>query len=207
MYSYKKKEKPFPKRKLIVSLLCLLAVSVSYLSYEYYEQTKPKDTTVFKEQDLPVLALPSATSQTFVKPFSVDAIVSLDYFDGKESDVDNVTEFEGVYRGNQGMDYTFNEEAFDVLACVDGTVSDVKEDAIFGISVTLVNGDLTMTYQSLSDVAVQKGDTVKQQDVIAKAGKNIYNKELGNHLHLVVEKNGTIIDPKTAYDKTLSDIK
>ena len=206
MYSYKK-GKAFPKRKLIVSLLCFLVLSVSYLSYEYYEQTKPKDTAVFKEQDIPVLALPSSTSQMFKKPFSIDAKIALDYFDGKDNNVDNVTEFEGVYRGNQGMDYTFNDQVFDVVASLDATVSDVSEDSIFGTTITLAHEDISVTYQSLSEVAVKKGDRVKQGDVIAKAGKNIYNKELGNHLHIVVEKNGNIIDPKLVYDKALSDIK
>lgn len=206
MYSYKK-EKKFPKRKLIVSLFCLMAVSVSYFTYEYYLQSKPSDTSVFKEEDVPVLALPNSTEEKAIKPFEVDAQIVLDFFDGKESDVESITEFEGIYRGNQGMDYTFQGEAFNVLASLSGTVSEVKEDPIFGVSVTIVNQDISITYQSLADVAVKKGDKVNQKDVIAKAGKNVYNKELGNHLHIAVTKNGAIIDPELIYDKTLREIK
>lgn len=206
MYSYTK-EKKFPKRKLIVSLVCLLAVSVSYLSYEYYMYKQPGDTSVFKEEGAPVLALPDSTSTKVIKPFNVEAVTALEFFDGKESEVENVTEFEGVYRGNQGIDYTYNDEAFDVLSCFSGTVSEIKDDPIFGKSVTIVNQDLSITYQSLAEIAVKKGDTVNTSDVIAKAGKNIYNKELGNHLHIAVEKNGKIMDPKAVYDKTLSEIK
>lgn len=83
----------------------------------------------------------------------------------------------------------------------------MKEDALFGKSVTIKSKDLSITYQSLDDVALKQGDKVNQGDAIAKAGTNIYNKELGKHLHMVVEKNGTIIDPKTVFDKTLSEIK
>lgn len=206
MYSYTK-EKKFPKRKMIVSLFCLLAISVSYLSYEYYEQRHAADTPVFKDENVPVLALPNSDAQKIYKPFSVEAVTALEFFDGKESEIENVTEFEGVYRGNQGIDYTYNDEAFDVLASFGGTVSDIKEDPVFGKSITIVNHDLSMTYQSLGEIAVKKGDTVSAKDVIAKAGKNVYNKDLGNHLHVVCEKNGRIIDPKLIYDKTLSEIK
>lgn len=191
----------------MVSLACLLAVSVSYLSYEYYQQTRSKDTAVFKEQDVPVLSLPDTAQQKAIKPFTVEAQTALEYFDGSESKVETMTKFEGVYRGNQGIDYTFQDQAFDVVACLDGTVSEVKEDAVFGKSVTIVNQDLSITYQSLSDIAVKNGDRVHQSDVIAKAGKNIYNKDLGNHLHIVVEKNGKIMDPKLMYDKSPNELK
>ena len=56
----------------------------------------------------------------------------LEYFDGKDHEVDSMTKFEGVYRANQGIDYACNDEAFDVLAVFAGDVSEVKEDALFG---------------------------------------------------------------------------
>lgn len=207
MYSYTK-EKKFPKRKLIVSLSCLLLAAAAFLTYEYSFKTKPVTTSVFHEDTTPVLSLPSAAQEEKgVQPFSVKAAIALDYFDGKKSDVDNMTKFEGVYRGNQGMDYTYQKEAFDVLACFGGEVSEVKEDNIFGKSVTVVSKDLTITYQSLSETAVKQGDTIDQHAHIGKAGVNIYNKDLGNHVHIVVEKNGKIIDPKSIYGKTISEIK
>lgn len=207
MYSYTK-EKKFPKRKLIVSLSCLFVAATAFMTYEYALQKNKNDSAVFKEDTTPALTLPSnAQEEKGMKPFSVDAKVVLEYYDGKEAKVDNMTKFEGVYRANQGMDYTFNNEAFDVLPIFSGDVSDVKEDPVFGKSVTIVSKDITVTYQSLSDVAVKKGDHIQQRDVFAKAGSNIYNKDLQNHLHIVVEKNKKIIDPKLVYDKTLSEIK
>lgn len=207
MYSYTK-EKKFPKRKLIVSLSCLLVAATAFMTYEYSLNKNTKDSAVFKEDTTPVITLPSGTQdEKGIKPFSVDAKVALEYFDGKDSKVDNMTKFEGIYRANQGMDYTFNNEAFDVLSVYSGDVSDVKDDSVFGKSVTIVSKDVSITYQSLGEVAVKKGDHVNQKDVIAKASNNIYNKDLGNHLHIVVEKNKKIIDPKLIYEKTLSEIK
>lgn len=207
MYSYAK-DKKFPKRRLIVSLSCVLIAAAAFLTVEYTTKKTEKDTSVFKEDTTPVLSLPSsAAEEKGVQPFAVKAQVVLDYFDGKESEIDSMTKFEGVYRANQGMDYAFNEEAFDVLASFGGEVSEVKDDNIFGKSVTITNEDLCITYQSLSDITVKKGDKVNQKDPIGKAGTNIYNKDLKNHLHIVVEKSGRIIDPKLIFGKTVSEIK
>lgn len=206
MYSYTKKKK-FPKRKMIVGLSALLVVAVAFLSYEY-TLNKEKDTAVFQEEDVPVLTLPANTSKEKAKkPFQVEAKVVLDYFDGSEGEVDSITEFEGVYRGNQGMDYALDNQEFDVTACFSGKVSEVKDDSVFGKSVTITTDDLDITYQSLKETSLKQGDEVKQGATIGKAGANIYNKDLGNHLHIVTTKTGTIIDPETIYDKTIEEIK
>lgn len=206
MYSYTKKRK-LSKRKMIVTMSCLLVVAIAFISYEY-TANQEKETAVFKEESVPVLTLPvSDVKETGRKPFNVDAKVVLDYFDGKESEVDSITEFEGVYRGNQGMDYALDQESFEVVSCFSGKVSEVKDDSIFGKSVSIVSGDLEITYQSLGEVNVEKDAEVKQGDVIGKAGTNIYNKDLGNHLHIVVTQTGKIIDPEMIYDKTVDEIK
>lgn len=206
MYSYVK-EKKLTKRKLLLSLGTLLIVSAACISYSYTQQRdKKQERAVFKEESVPVLALPD-TTQKGVKPFSVDAQVVLDFFDGKDSKVDSITEFEGVYRANQGMDYALNNEVFEVQAIFAGVVSDVREDELFGKTVEIKSDALTITYQSLADVAVKKGDEVSQKAMLAKAGGNIYNKELGNHVHIVVEKNDQIIDPELVYGKTLEELK
>ena len=66
---------------------------------------------------------------------------------------------------------------------------------------------MVFTYQSLSEVLVKNGDEIKNGEVIGKAGKNIYNKELGNHLHIVVTKGGQIRDPESVYGKTIEELK
>ena len=53
MYSYTK-EKKFPKRRLIVSLSCLLIAAAAFLTYEYSMKNPAKDTSVFKEDTTPV---------------------------------------------------------------------------------------------------------------------------------------------------------
>ena len=93
MYSYTK-EKKFPKRRLIVSLSCLLIAAAAFLTYEYSMKNPAKDTSVFKEDTTPVLSLPSsAEEEKGIQPFAVKAEVVLDYFDGKDSKVDSMTKF------------------------------------------------------------------------------------------------------------------
>ena len=206
MYSYTKKTK-VNRRRLMVSLSCLLVLTVAFLTFEY-TKTRQQDTAVFKEDSVPVLSLPAEpVAEKGRKPFKVEASVVLDYFDGKDNKVESVTEFEGVYRANQGMDYAAKNEAFDVVAVFGGKISDVKDDAVFGKSITVTSDDLKVTYQSLSETKVKKGDSVKQGSTLGKAGANIYNKDLGNHLHIVCEKNDKIIDPELIYDKTIQEIK
>lgn len=81
MYSYVK-ERKLSKKKLLISLSCLLIAGCGLISYRFYhQQQNKKDSAVFQEETLPVLALPDA-QQKGVKPFSVDAQVVLDYYDG-----------------------------------------------------------------------------------------------------------------------------
>ena len=120
-----------------------------------------EDTAVFKES-VPVLSLPD-TTQKGIHPFNVEAKTVLEYFDGKDHEVDSMTKFEGVYRANQGIDYACNDEAFDVLAVFAGDVSKLKRRyAVWKESYHHQGKDLSITYQSLDDVALKQGDKVNQ---------------------------------------------
>ena len=112
--------------------------------------------------------------ETVAAPFAINAKEVLHFFDKtKSEDVlsQAVTEFEGVYRPNQGLDYAYDGKVFEATAMLGGTVTEVKEDAMFGKSVTVKTGeDLEITYQSLSQVSVKKDQVVNQNDVLGLAG-------------------------------------
>ena len=149
--------------------------------------------------------------ETVAAPFAINAKEVLHFFDKtKSEDVlsQAVTEFEGVYRPNQGLDYAYDGKVFEATAMLGGTVTEVKEDAMFGKSVTVKTGeDLEITYQSLSQVSVKKDQVVNQNDVLGLAGENVYNKDLGIHLHVVVQKDGKLIDPATVIGMKPAEIK
>lgn len=102
MYSYT--EKKFPKRRLIVSLSCLLIAAAAFLTYEYSMKNPAKDTSVLRKTPRRcVLSLPAQLRKKKHPAVCGQGRVVLDYFDGKDSKVDSMTKFEGVYRANQGI--------------------------------------------------------------------------------------------------------
>ena len=152
MYSYTNKRK-LSKKKVFLSLTCLFVAGVAYFTYDYMNK-QSQAAPVFKEESLPVLALPDSVKKIGL-PFQVEATTALDFFDGKQGDIESMTLFEGVYRGNQGMDYTFGEEAFEVVSCYDGKVSEVKDDPIFGQSVSIASVSYThLTSQLLTKALI-----------------------------------------------------
>lgn len=76
-----------------------------------------------------------------------------------------------MYRSSQGIDYSCNDEQFEIVAMLSGEISDVREDELFGQTVVLKKDNITITMQSLDNVKVKKGDSVSQGDVICNGGK------------------------------------
>ena len=59
-------------------------------------------------------------------------------------------------------------------------------------------------YQSVKEIKVKVGDTVKQGDVIARAGQSLLNEKAGTHVHFEIRKDGTAVDPSSYFNKPLS---
>lgn len=207
MYSYTKKNKS-QKKAVMTVFMGALVLAIAGVSYFSTRGVTPKEDVPVGTNDVavPVITLPQEDEKA-QRPYKVDAVVALDFYKKDETGVENMTKFEGTYRPNQGIDYSFNNEAFDVLAIFSGEVSEVKEDPLFGHSCTITSGDIRITYQSLQDMKLVVGNEVKQGDPISLASTNIYDKDLGNHLHIVVEQNGVRMDPEDIYGKTLDELK
>jgi len=99
-----------------------------------------------------------------------------------------------------GIDYArADNQSFDVLAAMSGTVSAVEKNPVIGnlVEITHANGLVTV-YQSLSDIKVAKDQQVKKGDAIAKAGRNELEKEYGVHLHFEVREgqSGAAVSPE-----------
>ncbi len=117
--------------------------------------------------------------------------------------------YNNTYHQNTGIDVVAKDgKTFDVTAAASGTVTKAVKDPILGYTVEIdhQNGLVTF-YQSLSDVKVQAGDTVKQGQVIAKAGESTYNAEAKTHLHFEVRKDGVAVNPTDSFSKQLATIK
>lgn len=87
------------------------------------------------------------------------------------------------------------KEGTDVKASADGVVESVTTSEETGRTVTVSIGDnFTVTYGQLKDVAVGKGDSVSEGQVIGKIAKptKYYSEEGSNLYFQVKEKNQTV---------------
>lgn len=206
MYVYTKEVNK--KRRNLLIVLCVVFIgTVSIFTINFMKKDDVEDTLVGKvSKDIPVITLPDNKEKAHF-PFDGTGKIVLDYYGDPNTKIDTITEFEGVYRGNQGVDFSIDNTEFEVKSMFSGEVSDVKEDAMFGNSITVKTEHVVITYQSLKDVRFKIGDKVLQGNVLGNASVNIYNKDLGNHLHLVVESNGKRIDPKSILNQSLDTIE
>ena len=98
------------------------------------------------------------TIETLKAPVK-DGVGIVRYFYNKDDDAakqeQSLILFEGVYRPNQGIDYSNKNEAFDILAAISGTVTKKTNDPVLGWIVTITNGDkISTTYESLSKASI-----------------------------------------------------
>ena len=199
-------------------ILILVLVLIPVLAFAFIEkvdlQGKIEDSSimtedfdydydyVFNNQDTtPVIN----QEEKIINPY-IDSNVTIgrNYYDYKgeeETQQNSLTVQDNTYYQNTGIDYV-SENVFDVVAMDKGTVILTKEDDNVGktIQIEHENG-LVSIYQSLSEMNVQKGDTIEQGQVIGKSGSNEMDKDLGNHLHFEIYKNGNSVNPTDYLNK------
>jgi len=117
--------------------------------------------------------------------------------------------YNNTYQQNTGIDIgTKNGETFDVVAALSGTVTKVNEDAVLGNVIEIEHDKGIVTqYQSVKDMKIKVGDTVKQGQVIAKAGQSLFNEKAGTHVHFEIRKDGVAVNPTDYFNKPLSALQ
>lgn len=124
-----------------------------------------------------------------------------DYKGEEQNQQESIIVSEDTYYQNTGIDFV-SDAVFDVVAIKEGTVISVKEDDNTGKVVEIKHNDeLVSIYQSLSEVSVKKDDVITQGQLIGKSGTNTLDKEIGNHLHLEIYKNGNPVNPENYLNK------
>ena len=150
-----------------------------------------------------VIALPDttqevvATPEKMVLPFVVNATKASMFFDRNLSDDQlnkAVIEYDGVYRPNLGNVYTFQGKAFEAVAVKSGTIENVYVDAVMGNTVILTCDEATIIYQGLQEAKVNKGDTIKQGEVIGIAGNSAYYENYGVHVFVSAKVNNQYVN-------------
>ncbi len=193
----------------IATFYVTLMVSNS-LAKKLSTTTDDKNKVPVKEviTDKPVL---NETDNKMGKPYTNESVkIGKYYYDYKadsNKQQNSITYHDNTYMQNSGVDYIL-EESFDVVSVLDGTVTNVKTDDLLGKVVEIKHdNNYVSIYQSLSNVSVKKGDTVKKGQVIGKSGTNELDKDMGNHLHFELYVNGGSQDPTLYIDKELATNK
>ena len=163
-------------------------------------------------EDVPVVSVETKdeekeTAEVLKKPVDDDVQIEKKFYDTDMSDEElekALVYFEGVYRPNDGIDYTRNGEVFDVYASTSGEVIRKENDSLLGwiLAIKHESGMVT-TYQSVDNIKVEKGDQVKQGDVIATSGTNVYQSALKNHLHFILSKDDETLNPEKYFEQGL----
>ncbi|WP_096185850.1 M23 family metallopeptidase [Evansella halocellulosilytica] len=174
------------------------------------DQPGDEDQALTDEEDaVPV----TANNEVFQMPVLDENEVSVvgtfyDYESSVEDQQNALIRYNNYYYQNRGIDLSTEEgESFDVIAAMSGTVIKAEEDALFGQVVHVEHDeDIVSIYQSLEDVQVEVGQTVKQGDVVAKAGRNLYNSDAGIHVHFEIRKQGVPVNPLDYMEQPMTSL-
>ncbi|RLL42923.1 M23 family metallopeptidase [Oceanobacillus piezotolerans] len=131
-----------------------------------------------------------------------------DYNASQEEQEAALVFYNNRYYQSTGVDIASIEgAAFDVLASLSGTVSEVKEDPLLGNVVALTHDEGVVTYYaSLDEVAVTAGDEVKQGEKVGTAGKNLFGKDNGTHVHFEIRKDGQEVNPESYFNQPVGSL-
>ena len=151
------------------------------------------------------------TTRRIINPYTdPNVTIGKNFYDYKGNAKDqekSIIYHDDTYMQNSGIDFV-SENPFEVVAVLDGTVTNVKEDDTLGKIVEIKHdNEYISIYQSLSETTVKKGDTITQGQVIGKSGTNELDKEIGNHLHFEFYVNGQVVNPSLYLNKELKDEK
>ncbi|MCE5169274.1 M23 family metallopeptidase [Paenibacillus profundus] len=135
-----------------------------------------------------------------------DVDVVMSFYDDKASKEEQaaaMVEYKQTFTPNVGIDLARKDQkAFDVLAAMSGKVTRAEQNPKTGFVVEIDHGNnLKTVYQSLVDLKVKKGDTVKKGEALATAGRNELEKNLGVHVHFEVYDDNKPVNPSTLLAK------
>ena len=214
----KRKLKKFVLPTLYLMILGIMAASITFLSKNLLDTTVEEDEyynysmSVFNDEEEPTTETEETPEDVKVsQPYTNDKVsIAKEYYDttgSTETQEKALIYYGGTYMPNTGILYE-SDEAFDVVAIMDGTVKDIKEDEILGTVMTIENSSkLTTIYYTLGETKVSVGDTVTQNEVIATSGTSSLETAKQNTLLYETYVDGISTNPTTIIEKSISELK
>ncbi|MGD8190326.1 peptidoglycan DD-metalloendopeptidase family protein [Brevibacillus ginsengisoli] len=166
-------------------------------------QTTPQTTDHEALTDKNPEAVPvSGTTQPISWPVAknVKYELGMSFFDdqeSKEKQASALVKYDDSYIPHTGIDIKSTDgKSFDVTASLAGKVTKVDPDPLVGNIVEIEHANKMVTvYQSLEKVSVKVGDQVTADQKIGTAGRNVFEKSLGYHLHFEVRVDNNPVNP------------
>jgi stage II sporulation protein Q len=173
-------------------------------------ETDVPGTAVTEGESVPVISNVEKFSMPVVDPETIE--VQKHYYDDNASAEEQeaaLVFYNNTYTGNTGIDIVNkNGESFDVVASLSGTVTKVVKDPLLGFVVELDHGNgITTLYSALENVKVEQGADVAQGEMLASAGRSLYNEEAGVHTHFEIRKDSAPVNPLDFFEKALSSLQ
>ena len=145
-----------------------------------------------------------------IRPYTDNTVkIVKEYYDykGEETSQENsLIYYENTYIQSSGVSYS-NGNTFEVVSVLEGTVREVKEDAMLGNSITIEHADgVVSIYQSVSNITVKEGDIINAGFVIATSSTSNISPDLDNHLYFELIVDGLAVNPENYYDKKVSEL-
>ncbi len=163
-------------------------------------------SSIILSEEIPVIS----TVNKVINPYTDESVkigkTYYDYTSTSEEQEQSIIYHENTYMQNSGIDFVA-ENTFSVVAVLDGTISNIKEDELLGKIIEINhNNEYMSVYQSLNEINVKKGDYVAQGQIIGTSGTNKLDKDLGNHLHFEFYSGGQIVNPSLYLNKELKKV-
>lgn len=190
----------------------LLIGGIVVLSFSTKQKNEQEDKLVSKgildyEEKIPVVN----TETKIIRPYTdteVKMVKSFyDYKAEAEQQEQSLIYYEGTYMQSSGVSYS-KGDTFDIVAILDGKVSEVKEDTTLGNVITIEHDNgITSIYQSVGEISIKANDTVVAGQVIAKSSTSNISTELNNHLYFELIIDGVCVNPENYYDKNVDELQ
>lgn len=190
---------------ILVGGIVLLETSSKNLDSKNPDYQYVSKTGITRE-DIPVVN----TKTTIIRPYTdSDVKIVKNYYNyqGTEDEQkESIIYYEDTYMQSSGISYGKDEE-FDVVAILDGKVTKVSNDDTVGNIITIEHENgIVSTYESIKDITVKEGDTVKQGDKIATSSTANITSDLKNHLYFELSVKEQIVNPEDYFDKSIDEI-
>lgn len=193
----------------ITALIILLITVQRSLSRQQHDE---QDFVYVSKIILPdTIPVNKTQDDTISIPYKGENIKQVrDFYDYKKESKDQQNSlifYDNTYIQNSGVDYS-GDSSFDVVSVLDGTVISIKEDQMLGNIVEIKHSnELISVYQSLSEINVEKDQTVTKDQVIGKSGTNNIAAILDDHLHFELYYKGQVVNPNEYLGKSLKELK